>query len=177
MHTHIDSFIEQLVPIKTGGKVFVLKISIWVICTLMFLGLVLLSIFNPTLAFILLLLAAATMFVAYYLTVQLNIEYEYALTNDEIDIDRITNKYKRQRMANFKIRDIEDIAPYDPSVHVTDKANNKNVYIGCDPNMGEPLAFKIRHPSNGYYTLILTPNEEFKAGMKRYLPYQLKDRV
>ncbi|MBE6798682.1 MAG: hypothetical protein E7525_02755 [Ruminococcaceae bacterium] len=154
-----------------------LKIAIWTVCSLMFLGLVGFSILNPTLAFLLLLLAAAVMFIAYYLTCQLNIEYEYALTNDEIDIDRITNKSKRQRMANFKIRDIEDIAPYDPSIHVTNKANNKNVYIGCDPTVGEPLAFKIHHPRNGYYTLVLTPNEEFRAGMKKYLPYLLRDKV
>ena len=177
MHTHIDSFTEQLVPIKTGGKVLTLKISIWVICSLMFLGLVGFSILNPKLAFILLLLAAAVMFIAYFLCTQLNVEYEYALTNDEIDIDRIVNCSKRQRMANFKIREIEDIAPYNPSVHVTDKANSKNVYIGCDPAIGEPLAFRIRHPRNGYYTLVLTPNDEFRAGMKRYLPYQLKDKV
>lgn len=177
MHTHVDSFVEQLVPIKTGGNVLALKISIWVVCSLMFLGLVVISFINPSLAFVFLILAAVVMFVAYYITIQFSIEYEYVLTNDEIDIDRITNKSKRQRMANFKVRDIEDIAPYDPRIHVTDKANNKNVYIGCDITVGEPIAFRVKHPKNGYYTLVITPNEEFKAGMKRYLPYLLRDKV
>lgn len=177
MHTHVDSFVEQLVPIKTGGKTLGLKVGIWSVCSLMTLGLVVISFINPSLAFVFLILAAVVMFIAHYLTIQFNIEYEYALTNDEIDIDRITNKSKRQRMANFKIRDIMDIAPYDPQIHITDKANNKNIYIGCDITVGDPIAFKVRHPKNGYYTLVITPNEKFKAGMKRHLPYLLKEKI
>lgn len=174
---HVDSFVEQLVEVKTGGKILGLKIGIWCVCAIMALGLIFFSFVTPSLAFVLLLLAAGVMIVAYYLTTQLNVEYEYALTNDEIDIDRIINKSKRARMANFKISDIEDIEPYNPQIHVTDKAHNKNVYIGCNTRGEEPLAFKVKHPKNGYYTLVITPNEEFKAGMKRYLPYLLKDKI
>lgn len=172
----MDTFVEQLVKINFSGKTLALQISVWVICLLMAIGLIILSIFNNLLAFLFLILAAACFFIAYYLTTQLNVEFEYIFTNGEIDIDRITNKSKRQRLANFKCSDIEAIEVYDRLKHVPDKANNKNVYFGC--NIDEnALAFRIKHPRNKYYTLVISPNEEFKEAIRKFLPYQLKKSI
>lgn len=174
----MDSFVEQLIEIKAGRKILTLKISIWIVCTLMTLGLIAFAVINKgIITFLLLTFATVVMFIAYHLTTQLNIEFEYILTNDEIDVDRIINKSKRERLATFKCHDIEDISIYDRLIHVPDKANNKNVYIGCDLSNGTPLAFRIKHPKNGYYTLVLTPNETFKQTMKKFLPYLLRDKV
>lgn len=172
----MDTFVEQLVKIKFSKKTFALQISVWAICLLMAAGLVLLSIFNNVIAFLFLILAAACIFLAYYLTTQLNVEFEYIFTNGEIDIDRITNKSKRQRLASFNCSDIEAIEIYDKLKHIPDKANNKFVYFGC--NIDEnALALRIKHPRNKYYTLVVSPNENFKEAMRKFLPYQLKKSI
>ncbi len=171
-----DTFIEQLVVIKNGGKVKTAKISIWAVCILLSLGLIAFSILNPTLAFIMLMLAAAAIFCAYYMCGQLNNEFEYIITNRDIDIDRIVNKKKRIRMASFTCSDIEDIEKYDPNKHFADKTRNINVYFGCTPDE-TALAFKVKHPKNGYYFLVLTPNDEFREAVRKFVVYNLKTKI
>lgn len=171
-----DTFIEQLVIIKSSAKVKAVKIGLWVVCALLAAGLIVLSILKPSLAFFLLLIAAACFFCPYYMCGQLNIEYEYILTNRDIDIDRIVNKRKRIRMASFTCSDIEDIEIYNPDKHFQEKNGRINVYFGCTPDENA-YAFKIKHPKKGHYILVMTPNDDFKNGLKKFLPYNLKNKI
>lgn len=172
----MDTFVEQLVKLNLNGKTRALQISVWIICILMSVGLILLSVFNKVFSFFLIILAAACVFVAYYLSSQMNVEFEYIFTNGEIDIDRIINRSKRQRLANFKCDDIELIELYDKTKHVPDKEGNKNVYFGCNVDENS-YAFRIRHPKNKYYTLVISPNEQFKEALRKFLPYALKKSI
>ena len=172
----MDTFIEQLVVIENGVKTKVAKISIWTVCIMLALGLIALSIFNPSLAFFTLMIAAAAVFCAYYMCGQLNNEFEYIITNRDIDIDRIVNKKKRIRMASFTCSDIEDIEKYDPYKHVGDKSRNINVYFGCTPDESA-YAFKIKHPKNGHYFLVITPNEDFRNAVRKFVQYNLKSKI
>ncbi len=172
----MDTFIEQLVVIKNSGKIKAIKIAIWVVCSLLAAGLIGFAVLNRLLAFFLLILAAAALFCAYYMCGQLNNEFEYIITNRDIDIDRIINKRKRIRMASFTCSDIENIEKYDPRRHVADKNRNKNVYFGCTPNE-DAYALTIRHPKNGSYILVITPNEEIKSALKKSVSYNLKNNI
>ncbi len=171
-----DTFIEQLVVIKNTTKIKAIKISVWVVCTLLALGLIAFSILNPTFAFILLMIAAASFFCAFYICGQLNIEYEYIITNRDIDIDRIVNKKKRIRMASFTCSDIENIEKYDPHRHIADKNSITNVYFGCTPDENS-YAFTVKHPKKGRYILIISPNEKFKDAVRKFLSYNLKNTI
>ncbi len=172
----MDTFIEQLVIIKNGPKVKFTKISIWTVCSLLASGLIVFAIFNRLLAVVLLLLAAAAFFCAWYMCGQLNNEFEYIITNREIDIDRIVNKKKRMRMANFDCSDIENIEKYDPNKHFSKRPDGKNVYFGCTPDE-DSLAFTVRHPKKGFYILVLSPNEEFRNAVRKYVAYDLKKKI
>lgn len=171
-----DTFIEQLVVIESTGKIKTIKISVWIVCTLLALGLVAFSILNPNFAFILLIIAAACFFVAYYLCGQLNIEYEYIITNRDVDIDRIVNKKKRIRMASFTCSAIEKIEKYDPKRHFADKNSSVNVYFGCTPDENS-YAFTIKHPKKGHYILVISPNEQFKDAVRKFVSYNLKQSI
>lgn len=172
----MDTFIEQLVVIKNSGKVKATKIAIWAVCSLLALGLIAFAILSPTFSFLLLILAAAAFLCAYYMCGQLNNEFEYIITNRDIDIDRIVNKKKRIRMASFTCSDIEDIEKYDPYKHVGDKSRNINVYFGCTPDENA-YAFKIKHPKNGHYFLVITPNEDFRDAVRKFVQYNLKSKI
>ena len=123
-----------------------------------------------------LLVAAACFFCAFYLCGQFNIEYEYAITNRDIDIDRIVNKKKRIRMASFTCSDIENIEKYDPKRHFADKNSSINVYFGCTPDENS-YAFRVKHPKKGHYILVLTPNEQFKDAVRKFVSYNLKNAI
>lgn len=173
----MDTFIEQLVVIKSTAKTNALKIAIWCGALLLSAGLVILGAMYEALTFFALLVVAAVFYVAYVLTVRFNQEFEYINTNGEIDIDRIINKKDRQRMATFKCMEIENIEKYNKAIHSQSKSDySKNVYFGCTPD-DNSLAFTIRHPKKGAYILVISPNEQFKESMKKFLPYILKNKI
>lgn len=172
----MDVFVEQLVVIKQDAKIITFKVALILLGLLLAIGLVFLSVFFPSFSFPLYLLAAGSIFGGYWLCGQLNNEFEYIVTNNEIDIDRITNKKKRMRMANFTTSDILDIEKYDPARHKPIKSRNINVYFGCTPD-DTALAFKIKHPRHGHYFLVITPNDDVKTAIKKFLPYTLKNSI
>ena len=172
----MDVFVEQLVVIKQDKKIIMLKIGLILLGILLAIGLVLLGFFFPTFAFTMYLLAAGSVYGGYWLCSRLNNEFEYIITNNEIDIDRITNKKKRMRMANFTTSDILSIEKYDPTRHKPIKSRNINVYFGCTPD-DNALAFKIKHPKHGHYILVITPDESVKNAIKKTLPYTLKNSI
>ena len=71
---------------------------------------------------------------------------------------------------------IEDIEKYDPNRHFQEKNGRINVYFGCTPDENA-FAFKVKHPKNGHYILVLTPNDDLKNGLKKFLPYNLKNKM
>ncbi len=170
----MDIFVEQLVTIKQDGKIIACKVLLLLVGTLLAIGFILLGAFFPSFSFFAFLLAAGSVFGAYWLCGQLNNEFEYIVTNNEIDIDRITNKKKRMRMANFTTGDILSIEKYNPTVHKPIKSRNINVYFGCTPDT-TAYCFKIKHPKHGHYFLVITPDEEVKDAIKKFLPYTLKN--
>ncbi len=172
----MDIFVEQLVVIKQDAKKIACKVLLLLVSTMLAIGLVLLGIFFPSFSFILFLAAAGSLFGGYWFCGQLNCEYEYIVTNGEIDIDRITNKKKRTRMANFTANDILNIEKYNPAIHKPIKNRNINVYFGCTPSENA-LAFKIRHTKYGHYFLVIAPDDSVKEAIRKYLPYTLKNSI
>lgn len=170
----MDIFKEQLVIIKPTPKTTTMKILIYIVAVLVALGSLVFSILKPGLATIAMLLGAAAIFFGYKFASKFNIEYEYINTNGEVDIDCIINKRDRQRMATFNCSDIEDIQKYNPVVHKTKSSDGKDIYFACTPDELS-YALKIKHPKKGYYTLVFSPNNDFKESMKKYLPYLLKN--
>ena len=171
-----DTFIEQLVIIKNSTKIKAVKIAIWTVSSLLSLGFIGFAVLYRILAFILLLLAALVLFLSYHLCGQLNNEFEYIMTNRDIDIDRIVNKKKRIRMASFTVGDIENIEKYNPQKHIANKNSNVNVYFGCTPD-DSSYAFTIRHPKKGSYILVISPNEDFKNALRKSVTYNLKRNI
>ena len=102
-----DVFKEQLVKrrpdIKTAmAKAGLVSVAIFLMALVIFFEA--LVVFAP-------ILWAVTIFVTYYLMRRQNIEYEYVLTNHELDIDIIYGKSKRKRLISTSARDFEAFRP------------------------------------------------------------------
>ena len=52
-------------------------------------------------------LVAGVIYLAYFLITKRNIEYEYAVTNGDLDIDAIVNQRKRKRVFSANCKDFE----------------------------------------------------------------------
>jgi len=102
-----DVFKEQLVKrrpnIKTTlAKAGLVSAAIFLMAIIVFFEAI--SIFFP-------LLWAVIIFGTYFLIRRFNIEYEYVLTNNELDIDIIYGKSRRKRVFSSNVRDFEAFRP------------------------------------------------------------------
>ena len=62
---------------------------------------------------ILTMLSVGALFGLVWLLTGMSYEYEYILTNDDLDIDKITGKRKRKRLITLKMNTVEEFGIYD----------------------------------------------------------------
>lgn len=106
-----DVFIEELVSKKKTRKDYILTalcIAGGIILSLLLIFLAL--IFGTIVAGFAPLLLAAIWYGVYYILSARNIEYEYSVINNYLDIDKITAKKKRKRVASIDIKNASVMA-------------------------------------------------------------------
>ena len=98
-------FMEKIVKRKATGLDMAINAGIVLACVLLGLAAIL---FIPSVG---LFLAVGLGYGAWFLLGQRNIEYEYALTNGELDIDRIVARRRRKRIFSAHGKEFELVAP------------------------------------------------------------------
>ncbi|MEG1996445.1 MAG: hypothetical protein RR036_02925, partial [Oscillospiraceae bacterium] len=96
---------------------------------------------------------------AWFLISYLNVEYEYIVTNDEIDIDKIIAKRKRKRVLTVKISNFDSFGIYSQSKHEQRQYQTKidaSALIDDD----DTYYAEFRHPQKGKCLLTFSPNEK-----------------
>ena len=105
----MDSFFEQIVQKKKGAKE-------WTIIIAVVLGALILGFLSFMFLGSLALFALVGIgYGAWWLITAQNVEYEYCVTNGDIDVDQITARRKRKRLVSVAGRKIECLLPYDPT--------------------------------------------------------------
>ena len=171
----LDNFCEYLIKRKKGTNDIV-RIALYVVLGLMltFLlmtyGLSLAYTYAPYLTSLLLPLVALVWYGVYRLITKLNIEFEYALTDGQLDIDRIENKNKRKRLLrNISIKGAALLAPVTDgeynehyrslkTVDATANESTDNVYFLVFENEGQDQC------------LLFEPNARMLEAMYRLNP-------
>lgn len=83
------------------------------------------------------------------------IEYEYIVTNDDLDIDKIIGMRKRKRLITVSLRTVTEIAPYS-----SDTDLNADVTVVAHDNTGEDMWYIIADTDNyGRLAVIFNANE------------------
>ncbi len=165
----MDVFVEQLVKKPADGKTLVLKI-------LIAFGVILVSLFCLYLMLIGIVIALLLIFAAiyggFYLISGLNAEYEYIVTNGEIDIDKIIAKRKRKRLITAKPSKFEafgKLADAAPVSGITVVEAN-----GIADEEAEDYYIDFTHDSFGKVRLIFTPTERTLEAVTPFLPRPVK---
>ena len=122
----MDTFGEQLVKKATTGADWAKRIGIAVLGLVLATVLMWLSFFTGFM--ILTMLAVGALFGLVWLLTGMSYEYEYILTNDDLDIDKITGKRKRKRLITLKMNTVEEFGIYDG----TNGANADATVIASD---------------------------------------------
>lgn len=161
----MDTFFEQIIPVKKNGKAAAAIIGIWLAA---FIVCFLLIMFMPFLGTFSLLLAAGALFGAYKLCTRFNLEYEYIVTNGTMDIDKIINKSSRKRILSFELATVSRIEKFNPAQ--LSGVNAKELFITC--NQDGPGAYLMVSATEGKGTsyLVFAPDERVRSAIVKFVP-------
>lgn len=165
----MDNIAEQLVEKKTTtadtAKKVLITVAALIISSLLMFFAIAMAIF------VLVIPAVGVLAGAVYLISTMNVEYEYIVTNNEIDIDKIIGRSRRKRLITLDISSAEQFAPYgsdisaDATVHATD-GTEKNAYN-----------LVVKHSAYGTVNLIFNPNEKIREAIMQELPHALRVKM
>ncbi len=141
------------------------KFDVYFLVTVLLLlgfGLVMVMFITP---FFSTLLVAGSIFFAYLLIKRMNIEFEYIVTGDSIDFDKITGKTKRKRIFSTSIRNFSNFGEYNANLPAT---SGKLVNMSISMSNGAYFA-DFADPKMGLVRVVFSPNEKTLKNMKPYL--------
>ena len=169
----MDIFIEQIITRKPDTRDTLLKI--FLILSMISLGLLCLLaalVFwaLPFISFVAMAAIFGIIWLGINLLKGLHLEYEYILTNKDLDIDKIKGKSKRKRMITLNLMNAEkfdlcdDSTSLEPDITVS---AHDNSYI----NMWYLL---INHDSHGRVVLLFNPTDDFIIKLNKSLPARVR---
>lgn len=160
-----DIFHEQLVKRKTTSKSVATKVITLVICLLV----IFITLYSEVLFFFIVPILLVEIAVIIFIFRRQNVEFEYIVTNSELDIDKITAMTKRKHLYTIELKSVTSIAKYS---EISQFSQFKSVSKTIDVSSGEM--------SDNTYAMITTiakkpamvifePNEDIFKALKLYL--------
>jgi len=160
----MDIFIEKIVQKRKDAKDYLIIAGV-IIATLFLLLLVLNYIPGMSLFFI-----VALGYIAYLIITTRNIEYEYAVTNGDLDIDKIIAQRKRKRIFSANCKNFEIVAKV-KSQHFSNHYKNLKNQIDCTSSMNsDNVYFIVLNYNNEQTVVYFEPSEKMLNSFKTYIP-------
>lgn len=160
----MDVFVEQMVVKPQKGKDYALKFLIALAAV------VLSAFFVLILAIMAFIPVVGIVYAAYYLISGLDCEYEYIVTNGEIDIDKIAGKRKRTRLITADARKFTAFGKLENAGKLPDKAT----VVDATDGSGTAFYADFVHGKLGETRLIFSPNEKVLEAVKPFIPRMIK---
>lgn len=109
----------------------------------------------------------------YYAIKMIYMEYEYAITLGDIDIDSIRGQRKRVRVFSGTLSQIEEMAPYSANAHMSAWENIPN-RVEAVSDLGADDIYYFIGAYKGQRTLVLfQPSQEMLAVCRKYMGRKL----
>lgn len=164
----MDTFMEKLVARKktavdyliTSCIVIISLILIFVVVSIRVLAQMGLSV----------IIAAGIIYLAYRLITSRNVEYEYIVTNGDLDIDKIVSKRKRKRIFSANCKQFDIVSPVKSNSFSQSVQSIKN-RIDASSSIDSPDAYFVTLNYNGEKTLVIfEPDERMLNNFRLYIP-------
>ena len=99
-------------------------------------------------------LAAGVIWLLVWMLQGASVEYEYIVTNDDLDIDKIIGKRKRKRMVTISLRSVQEIAAY-----TGEKEINSDIVVMAHDETGIDMYYLTADTKkHGKLTIIFNPD-------------------
>lgn len=165
----MDNFAEYMVKKRPDSQDNAKKAGIILLAVLLCAASVFL-VFVTHIPFILV-ITCAIIYGAYYLISGTSVEYEYAVTNGEMDVDKIIARRKRVHLITV------DVGRFDAYGEMTDDIpdNTERTVVLCADNTGEGEYYAdLETEEYGATRIIFTPNDAVQDAIAAALPRQLR---
>lgn len=167
----MDNFHECLVQKKPSGSDNAKRIGLYALAlVLSVLALYFLLVIFPLNVF----LAAGLFYGAYYLGGNFSVEYEYIITGDEMDIDKIIGRRKRKRLITAPIAKLDSFGLLENAPDLP--AGFTTVLASTNENSGDYYC-DFNHKTFGNVRIIFTPDEETISCIEDNLSPLLKAKL
>jgi len=165
----MDTFIEKIVAKKKDFKDVLITIA--VILGALILIPVVLNI--PIINQFALIIITGIIYLAYRLIRARNIEYEYLVTNGDLDIDIIIDQRKRKRIFSANCKDFDILAKV-KSRHFNSSVQNIQKRIIAASDINSPDAYFFTMNYQGEKTLVVfEPDERMLNNFRLFIPRKI----
>lgn len=119
------------------------------------------------------LVGAGAVYIAYILFCNTYVEYEYIVTNNDLDIDKISGKRKRKRLVTVKLNTVKQWGEYTgnegrdagTTVLASDATGDDEWYIIAD------------HAKLGLIKIIFTPTQKTITNINHGVPHSVRKKL
>lgn len=161
----MDVYVEQLIVKSPDGKDMAKKVLIIagaavivILCFLFFL-----PIFAAFVGF-------GVVYGAYYLLTGIYCEYEYIVTNGDIDIDKIVGKRKRTRLVSASVKNFTSFGRLENAPQTSGSITT----VKASDGSGHDFYADFTHSKLGATRIIFSPSEKTLEAIKPFLPRTIK---
>ena len=159
----MDTFVEQIVKKKKSGKDKVLIFgSIFLYAVLLIVGFPIAFIY---LQFFAVIIFGGLGYGLWWLLTSQNVEYEYSVTNGDIDIDQITAQRKRKRLVSVAGSKIESLQPYRHEEFAS-RPFGRRVIVAPSLNEPELWCFTYHSKKSGHTLVVFQPEQRVLNALK-----------
>ncbi len=170
----MDVFKEQIVRKLSSRNDKISKVFIMIAAVALAMGCFMLT-FGTQLMMFGLLFAALVLYGGYYFVTNLDVEYEYILTNGDLDVDKIIAQRKRKRLCTLKVTAATEFGPLSDSSNTS--GAQTYVKASADDASQTDYFLRVNHKSLGDTVLIFTPNEEMLEEIMPYIPRNIARNI
>lgn len=162
----MDIFVEQLVKKKkSAGQILAIIGTVLLAVFLLALSILFIAWVRGFAAFII----VGVFYGAWYLLTAQNIEYEYCVTNGDIDIDRIVAQRKRQRIVSVSGKKIESAGRYLPEKWAG-RPMDRTVIAAPSDHEDNLYYFTYHSKKRGHTLVVFQPDDRVKDSFYEGLP-------
>lgn len=109
-------------------------------------------------------------YLAYLLITTRNVEYEYAVTNGDLDIDKIIAQRKRKRIFSASCKTFEVVAKLKSS-HFTPQYKNFKNQMNCASSLdSDDVYFIVLNYKNEQTVVYFEPTEKMLQSFRTFIP-------
>lgn len=173
----MDSFVEQLVKKKRKGTDRAKTVMIILLTILVPVGCGALAyVITAYLIYVAFFLLLVMIYVCWYYITSQSLEYEYAVTNNNITVDKIIAKRRRKRVLSI------DISEFNAFGKISDEsfANKKfaKYYLAAEDIDDEnTYAAVFTSTARGTCVLLFTPNDKVIEAMRPYFSREIAKKL